>query len=66
MQEVSEQVRTPVENLLQPDALRRLCWAPPVPFDTAAVSDFLQGRGARAWQVDLLAEIGRASCRERV
>lgn len=45
----------PLENLLQPDALRRLCWTPPAVIDAASVADFLRGRGARAWQVGLLA-----------
>ncbi len=51
----SEQYRVPVENLLQPDALRRLCWTPPTPVTADSVSDFLRGRGAREWQLDLLA-----------
>jgi ribonuclease D len=45
----------PVENLLQPDALRRLCWSPPDPAGAAAVAEFLRGRRAREWQIGLLA-----------
>jgi len=45
----------PVENLLSPDAVRRLCWSPPEPADEAAVRSFLVERGARSWQVDLTA-----------
>jgi ribonuclease D len=45
----------PVENLVSPDAVRRLCWAPPEPLDEDAVRRFLRERGARAWQVDLTA-----------
>jgi ribonuclease D len=45
----------PVENLLSPDAVRRLCWSPPEPVDEAAVRAFLLERGAREWQVDLTA-----------
>ncbi|MBD8077952.1 HRDC domain-containing protein [Cellulosimicrobium arenosum] len=56
VQELSQEVGTPVENLLQPDALRRLCWSPPVPADAAGIGSFLRGRGARPWQVDLLAD----------
>jgi ribonuclease D len=52
---LSEELSIPVENLLQPDALRRLCWTPPVPADVAAITEFLRGRGARAWQARLLA-----------
>lgn len=52
---LSEELDVPVENLLQPDALRRLCWTPPAPADAAGVAEFLRGRGAREWQVGLLA-----------
>jgi ribonuclease D len=45
----------PVENLLSPDIVRRLCWAPPDPADEPAVRAFLAERGARSWQVDLTA-----------
>lgn len=44
----------PAENLLQPDALRRLCWeyeAGGEPF----VRSFLASRSARQWQIDLVA-----------
>lgn len=53
---LSQEHTVPVENLLQPDLLRRLCWSPPTPADTAAVGDALTAGGARAWQVELLAE----------
>lgn len=42
---------TPVENLLQPDLLRRLCWSPPEDGDVAG---FLRKGGARDWQIHLL------------
>lgn len=54
--ELSEQHTVPVENLLQPDLLRRLCWSPPSPLDAAAVAATLTAGGARAWQVELLAD----------
>ncbi|MFB9383206.1 ribonuclease D, partial [Pseudonocardia petroleophila] len=41
----------PVENLLQPDLLRRLCWTPPEDGDVAG---FLRKGGAREWQIELL------------
>jgi ribonuclease D len=53
---LSEELAVPVENLLQPDALRRLCWTPPEPATPEAVAEFLRGRGARPWQVGLLAD----------
>ncbi len=43
---------TPVENLLQPDLLRRLCWTPPTADD--GVEGFLRKGGARDWQITLL------------
>jgi ribonuclease D len=55
MTALSEELNVPVENLLQPDALRRLCWTPPVPADAPGIAEFLRGRGAREWQLRLLA-----------
>lgn len=54
--ELSTTHAVPAENLLQPDLLRRLCWAPPRPLDAPTVADALAAGGARAWQVELLAE----------
>ena len=51
---VSEDRSVPVENLLQPDLLRRLCWSPPSDGDLPAA---LRKGGARDWQVDLLAPL---------
>jgi ribonuclease D len=45
----------PAENLLQPDALRRLCWEYHGGGEEA-MRRFLTGRGARPWQVGLIAE----------
>ena len=47
----------PVENLLSPDALRRVLWTPPEPADLDAVAAALRELGARPWQVDLAAPI---------
>lgn len=52
----AERLSVPAENLLQPDALRRLCWKPPEPVNTTTVTEFLYDRRARPWQVELLAE----------
>ncbi|OLT11401.1 3'-5' exonuclease [Pseudonocardia sp. CNS-139] len=51
---VAEQWTVPVENLLQPDLLRRLCWTPPADGDVRAA---LGAGGARPWQVGLLADL---------
>ncbi len=45
----------PAEVLISPDYVRRLAWAPPEPIGTESVAAFLHQRGARGWQVDLVA-----------
>jgi ribonuclease D len=52
---VSQQHRVPAENLVQPDAVRRLCWTPPDPITPEAVAATLAARGVRPWQLDLVA-----------
>jgi ribonuclease D len=51
--ELSADRHVPVENLLTPDLVRRLCWSPPDPATPAAVADVLTAGGARPWQVAL-------------
>jgi ribonuclease D len=45
----------PTENLLSPDAVRRLSWEPPEPATPEAVADVLASYGARPWQAKLTA-----------
>ncbi len=45
----------PAENLLQPDAVRRLTWRPPAPPGPEQVAAELAAHGARPWQVGLTA-----------
>jgi ribonuclease D len=52
---LSAEHRLPVENLLPPDALRRLAWEPPVPATTETITAALRASGARAWQAELTA-----------
>jgi ribonuclease D len=52
--QVAEQHQLPVENLIAPDSVRRLCWTPPEPPAEDAVADVLRGFGAREWQVGLV------------
>ena len=54
---VAEQHRMPVENLVQPEAVRRLAWSPPAEPTEAAVAAALTGYGARSWQVGLTAAV---------
>ncbi|MGF7120984.1 HRDC domain-containing protein [Rhodococcus sp. AG1013] len=64
--ELSERVQVPVENLLSPDLVRRICWEPPVDESdpSAAIDAALAVGGARPWQreltVPILAEAVRA------
>jgi ribonuclease D len=45
--------RLPVENLLTPDALRRLAWEPPSPATGETITAALTAYGARRWQAEL-------------
>jgi ribonuclease D len=45
----------PAENLLPPDAVRRLAWQPPDPAGPDEVAAELAAHGARPWQVRLTA-----------
>ena len=50
--DLADEMGMPVENLLSPETVRRLCWAPPEPADPAAVTAQLRALGARDWQVE--------------
>ena len=45
----------PAENLLAPDAVRRLSWQPPEPISPESVAAELTRYGARQWQIDVTA-----------
>lgn len=49
---VAEEVNMPQENLIAPDTVRRVCWEPPQPVDTASITSALTALGARPWQVE--------------
>jgi ribonuclease D len=61
LQARAEALDLPVENLLTPDLVRRLMWQPPPGAldgsGTAAVAEFLEANGARAWQVQQTADL---------
>ena len=52
---LAEAHQLPTENLLAPDAVRRISWEPPRPATPEAVAAALTGYGARPWQVALTA-----------
>jgi ribonuclease D len=51
----------PIENLLAPESVRRICWEPPgnsaTSLNPGAVGSFLAERGARPWQIALVGEL---------
>ncbi len=53
---IAEANRLPVENLLQPDLVRRTCWRPPEDLTTDTVAGTLRAGGAREWQIALTVE----------
>lgn len=54
--QIAEEHSIPVENLLTPEFLRRLAWAPPSPATEATIGDALKALGARPWQIALTAQ----------
>jgi ribonuclease D len=50
---LADEHRMPTENLLQPDAVRRLTWEPPAEITEETVAARLRGLGAREWQIAL-------------
>ncbi|GAB1822334.1 HRDC domain-containing protein [Herbidospora sp. RD11066] len=52
---LADEHRMPTENLLQPDAVRRLTWEPPAELDEETVAERLRALGAREWQIGLAA-----------
>lgn len=57
LSELSELVNIPLENLLTPDTLRRLCWEPPENPDAESIAHQLSVLGARPWQAELTAPV---------
>jgi ribonuclease D len=62
--ELADKHRMPTENLLSPDAVRRIAWSPPADISAVAIRAARAELGARAWQIELTAEaIGDALAR---
>jgi ribonuclease D len=53
--ELAEELNLPVENLIQPETVRRLVWTEPDSLDPARLDARLRSEGARAWQAELVA-----------
>lgn len=54
---LADELRLPVENLLLPDLVRRLCWEPPTDLEPDVLAAELRARSARPWQVDLTVDL---------
>jgi ribonuclease D len=57
LSELSEEMTIPSENILTPDFLRRVCWAPPQPLSEEGIDEALAELGARPWQRVAVASI---------
>jgi ribonuclease D len=51
---LADEHHLPSENLVQPDAVRRLTWSPPTDLSAEEVAAALRALGARNWQVELV------------
>ncbi len=57
VEEIAGELQMPTENLLTPDTLRRIAWAPPAEIDAASIGVALAEHGARPWQIALTAPV---------
>jgi ribonuclease D len=66
---IAEENQIPVENLITPEHVRRVCWKPPVgataTLSVSLVETALSELGARQWQIDLVAPSLAAALLER-
>jgi ribonuclease D len=66
---IAQENQIPVENLITPEHVRRVCWKPPIgATSTLSVSEVekaLAELGARQWQIDLVAPALAAALLER-
>lgn len=66
---IAEENQIPVENLITPEHVRRVCWKPPVgatsTLSVSLVENALSELGARQWQIDLVAPSLAAALLER-
>jgi ribonuclease D len=66
---LAQELFIPVENLISPEIIRRICWAPPgastSTLDVEGVSQAMAKLGARSWQVEIVAPSVAAALLER-
>ena len=60
LEKISEENSIPIENLITPELVRRICWSPPAGstenLQVEAVQTQLLSLGARSWQVNLVGQ----------
>ncbi|MGA4507561.1 HRDC domain-containing protein [Propionibacteriaceae bacterium G1746] len=54
---LADELHLPAENLLSPDALRRVTYSPPKALSDASLDEALAGLGVRPWQRDLVVPV---------
>lgn len=52
--DISAAISIPVENLVLPETVRRICFEPPADISAPAIAAWLRDAGARKWQIDLI------------
>ena len=69
IESIAQENQIPVENLITPEYVRRVCWKPPVgataTLSVSEVEKALTELGARQWQIDLVAPALAAALLER-
>lgn len=53
----ASELSMPTENLLTPELLRRVAWAPPAEITAATIGEALADAGARPWQIEQTAQL---------
>ena len=61
LQERAEELSIPLENMISPELVRRICWQPP----ENSVEESLIAMGARRWQAEIAAPILEQALTER-
>jgi len=66
---IAQENSIPVENLMTPEHVRRVCWSPPAgateTLSVSLVEEALRKLGARQWQIDLVAPALAAALLEK-
>lgn len=64
---IAAEQEIPIENILNPDALRGICFEPPEELTLLTISETLRNKYVRQWQIDLVAQgFIEALCAEEV